>query len=80
MKNAETKICLGVLSDYMDFILMTRRNSYMFITGPEVIETVTGAQVTMQDLGGPTVHLAPTIMRRCPLHFFNALGLPHSLA
>jgi acetyl-CoA carboxylase carboxyltransferase component len=42
----------------MDFILMTRRNSYMFITGPEVIETVTGAQVTMQDLGGPTVHSA----------------------
>ena len=40
----------------MDYIIMTRRNSYMFITGPEVIETVTGDKVTMQDLGGPMVH------------------------
>jgi acetyl-CoA carboxylase carboxyltransferase component len=40
----------------MDFIVMTRRNSYMFITGPEVIQSVTGEQVTMQDLGGTMVH------------------------
>lgn len=42
----------------MDFVIMTRRGSYMFITGPEVIRSVTGEQVTMQDLGGTMVHNA----------------------
>ncbi|MCI0476822.1 MAG: acyl-CoA carboxylase subunit beta [Anaerolineales bacterium] len=42
----------------MDFIVMTRRASYMFITGPEVIKAVTGEDVTMQDLGGTMVHNA----------------------
>ncbi|MCX7838069.1 MAG: acyl-CoA carboxylase subunit beta [Anaerolineae bacterium] len=42
----------------MDFVIMTRRTSYMFITGPEVIKAVTGEDVTMPDLGGPMVHNA----------------------
>ncbi len=38
-----------------DFIVMAG-NSYMFLTGPEVIKAVTGEQVTAQDLGGAEVH------------------------
>ena len=39
-----------------DFILMTKNSSYMFITGPEVIKTVTHEQVTKEDLGGALAH------------------------
>jgi propionyl-CoA carboxylase beta chain len=39
----------------MDFIFMTK-NAYMFITGPKVVETVTGEQVNNEQLGGPLVH------------------------
>ena len=39
-----------------DFILMTRESSYMFVTGPDVIKTVTHEEVTKQDLGGATTH------------------------
>jgi acetyl-CoA carboxylase carboxyltransferase component len=39
-----------------DFILMTEENSYMFVTGPKVVKTVTGEDITVEDLGGATVH------------------------
>jgi propionyl-CoA carboxylase beta chain len=39
-----------------DFILMVEGTSYMFITGPEVIKTVTNEDVTKEDLGGATAH------------------------
>jgi propionyl-CoA carboxylase beta chain len=39
-----------------DFIFMVRETSHMFITGPEVIKTVTGEDVTMEDLGGAQSH------------------------
>jgi propionyl-CoA carboxylase beta chain len=39
-----------------DFILMVEGTSYMFITGPEVIETVTHEVVTKEDLGGARAH------------------------
>jgi acetyl-CoA carboxylase carboxyltransferase component len=39
-----------------DFVIMTKETSHMFITGPKVIETVTGEQVTQEDLGGAMVH------------------------
>ncbi|WP_045119710.1 acyl-CoA carboxylase subunit beta [Haliangium ochraceum] len=39
-----------------DFILMVENTSYMFITGPEVIETVTHEVVTKEDLGGARAH------------------------
>ena len=39
-----------------DFIFMTRENSYMFVTGPDVIKTVTHEEVTKQELGGATTH------------------------
>ncbi|HEY5920018.1 MAG TPA: acyl-CoA carboxylase subunit beta, partial [Kofleriaceae bacterium] len=39
-----------------DFILMVDRTSYMFITGPEVIKTVTHEEVTKEQLGGAATH------------------------
>ena len=39
-----------------DFILMVEQTSYMFITGPEVIKTVTNEDVTKEDLGGASAH------------------------
>jgi len=39
-----------------DFILMTEKISQMFITGPEVIKTVTGEEVTFEELGGAMTH------------------------
>lgn len=39
-----------------DFILMVKDTSYMFVTGPEVIKTVTHEEVTMNDLGGAMTH------------------------
>jgi propionyl-CoA carboxylase beta chain len=39
-----------------DFVLMVEGTSYMFITGPEVIKSVTHEEVTKEDLGGATTH------------------------
>ncbi len=39
-----------------DFVIMARDTSFMFLTGPEVIKTVTGVDVSVQDLGGAEVH------------------------
>ncbi len=39
-----------------DFILMVDRTSYMFITGPEVIKTVTHEEVSKEQLGGAMTH------------------------
>ncbi|MDQ2721793.1 MAG: acyl-CoA carboxylase subunit beta [Actinomycetota bacterium] len=39
-----------------DFIVMVDKTSQMFITGPDVIKTVTGEDVTMEDLGGAHTH------------------------
>jgi propionyl-CoA carboxylase beta chain len=39
-----------------DFIFMVDTTSYMFITGPDVIKTVTGEEVSMQQLGGSETH------------------------
>ncbi|MFC7327453.1 acyl-CoA carboxylase subunit beta [Marinactinospora rubrisoli] len=39
-----------------DFIVMVDQTSQMFITGPDVIKTVTGEDVTMEDLGGARAH------------------------
>ena len=40
----------------MDFIIMTKTNAYMFITGPEVIKAVTGKAVTMDEVGSAAMH------------------------
>lgn len=39
-----------------DFIMMTKGTSYMFVTGPKVVKTVTGEVVTDEQLGGASVH------------------------
>jgi propionyl-CoA carboxylase beta chain len=39
-----------------DFIVMVDQTSHMFITGPEVIKTVTGEEVAFEDLGGARTH------------------------
>jgi propionyl-CoA carboxylase beta chain len=39
-----------------DFILMVKKTSYMFVTGPEVIKTVTHEEVTKEKLGGAETH------------------------
>jgi propionyl-CoA carboxylase beta chain len=41
-----------------DFIVMVDQTSQMFITGPDVIKTVTGEDVTMEELGGAHTHMA----------------------
>ena len=39
-----------------DFIFMVRESSHMFITGPDVVKTVTGEDVTLEQLGGAMSH------------------------
>ncbi len=39
-----------------DFIFMVRDSSYMFVTGPEVVKTVTQEEVTQEELGGAATH------------------------
>jgi len=39
-----------------DFVFMVEDSSYMFITGPDVVKTVTGEEVTFEELGGATTH------------------------
>src|SRR6056297_857264 len=39
-----------------DFVFMVQDTSHMFITGPDVIETVTGEQVSFEELGGAKTH------------------------
>ncbi len=40
-----------------DFVVMVDQTSQMFVTGPDVIKTVTGEDVTMEDLGGAQTHM-----------------------
>ena len=39
-----------------DFIFMVKGTSHMFITGPDVVKTVTGEDVTQEELGGAMTH------------------------
>lgn len=50
-----------------DFILMTEKNSYMFVTGPKVVQTVTGEVISTEDLGGAQVHATKSGIA----HFIN---------
>jgi len=40
-----------------DFILMTKNSSYMFVTGPNVVKTVTNEEVSAEELGGADTHM-----------------------
>ncbi len=39
-----------------DFVIMSEKSSYMFVTGPKVTKTVTGEDVTIEELGGAHIH------------------------
>lgn len=39
-----------------DFIFMVKQSSYMFVTGPDVVKTVTGENITQEKLGGSKIH------------------------
>jgi len=39
-----------------DFVVMSDKTSYMFVTGPKVTRTVTGEEISIEDLGGAQVH------------------------
>ena len=39
-----------------DYVFMVKNTSYMFITGPDVIKSVTGEEITFEDLGGAMAH------------------------
>ncbi len=39
-----------------DFIFMSKNTSYMFVTGPDVVKTVTHEEVSQEDLGGAKIH------------------------
>ncbi|MGE3714402.1 MAG: acyl-CoA carboxylase subunit beta [Alphaproteobacteria bacterium] len=43
-----------------DFTIMVRGSSYMFVTGPDVVKTVTHEQVTQEELGGADTHTKTT--------------------
>jgi acetyl-CoA carboxylase carboxyltransferase component len=40
----------------MDFIIMTKDNAQLFITGPQVLKAVSGKEVSMEDIGGAIMH------------------------
>ena len=44
-----------------DFILMTKNTSYMFVTGPNVVKTVTNEEVTAEELGGAETHMMKSV-------------------
>lgn len=44
----------------MDFVFMVDKQSHMFITGPRVIKSVTGEEISMAELGGADIHCAKT--------------------
>src|SRR6476660_547821 len=49
--------CGAVYSPVMtDFVMMVEETSHMFITGPEVVRTVTGEEVSFEELGGAITH------------------------
>jgi propionyl-CoA carboxylase beta chain len=54
-----------------DFIFMVKDTSYMFVTGPEVVKTVTHEEVTHEELGGADTHA--TISGVCDVAFENEL-------
>ena len=61
-----------------DFVLMVEGSSYMFITGPDVVKTVTGEEVSFEELGGAAD--ARDEVGRRPLHLARRGGVPRGRA
>jgi len=57
-----------------DFVFMVEGASYMFVTGPDVLKTVTHEDVAKEKLGGPMTHNAG--QRRGPFHCGRRRGVP----
>ena len=57
-----------------DFIFMVAKTSYMFVTGPDVIKTVTHEEVTKEELGGAMTHNATSGV--APFHRARRRRLP----
>src|SRR6266545_3493689 len=51
-----------------DFVFMVEESSYMFITGPDVVKTVTGEEVSFEELGGAATHASKSGLA----HFVSA--------
>jgi hypothetical protein len=65
-----------------DFIFMVKDSSYMFVTGPDVVKTVTNEVVTQEELGGAVTHTtktrspicaSKTISRRCSTRAISSI-------
>ena len=50
-----------------DFIFMVQDSSYMFVTGPDVVKTVTHETVTAEELGGALTHSSNQVWPTSPL-------------
>ena len=48
-----------------DFIFMVKDSSYMFVTGPDVVKTVTNEEVTQEELGGAKTHTSKSSVADC---------------
>ncbi len=48
-----------------DFTLMVEQSSYMFVTGPNVVKTVTNEEVTAEELGGASTHATKSGVAHC---------------
>lgn len=48
-----------------DFIIMVENSSYMFVTGPNVVKTVTNEEVSSEDLGGAMTHATKSGVTHC---------------
>lgn len=48
-----------------DFIFMVRRTSYMFVTGPDVVKTVTQEAISQEELGGADTHTSMSGVAHC---------------
>ena len=48
-----------------DFIFMVNNTSYMFVTGPDVVKTVTQEEITQEQLGGARTHTSKSGVAHC---------------
>ena len=49
-----------------DFIFMVKNTSYMFVTGPDVVKTVTHEEVSFEELGGALTHASTSGVAHLP--------------
>lgn len=63
-----------------DFVFMVQDSSYMFVTGPEVVKTVTNEEVTKEQLGGAKMHSSKSgVSHRAFANDIEAIGSTREL-